>query len=108
MGRIRLTQVFPFLLPLRKRQRKFCFYLKMRLDRNRYAHTIQTECLPYTVFSAQSALINPDSGFDLQYQYNKVFNLKLSQPANGPSGHSAGRDFLVLAVGAACGSADAL
>lgn len=81
MGRIRLTQVFPFLLPLRKRQRKFCFYLKMRLDRNRYAHTIQTECLPYTVFSAQSALINPDSGFDLQYQYNKVFNLKLaSQP----------------------------
>ena len=78
MGRIRLTQIFPFLLPLRKRQRKFCFYLKMRLDRNHYARTIQAERFPYPVFSAQSTLINPDSGFDLQYQYNKVFNLQLA------------------------------
>lgn len=33
VARKRLTQRFPFLLPLRRWQRKFCFYLKMRLDK---------------------------------------------------------------------------
>lgn len=37
MSRKRLTQVFPFLLPLRLWQRKKFYYLKMRLDKNRYA-----------------------------------------------------------------------
>ena len=32
VARKRLTQRFPFLLPLRRWQRRVCFYLKMRLD----------------------------------------------------------------------------
>ena len=43
MARKRLTQLFPFLLPLRQWQRKKCCYLKMRLDKNHYADTISDE-----------------------------------------------------------------
>ncbi len=37
MKRKRLTQVFPFLLPIRKWQRKKLFYLEMLIDGNKYA-----------------------------------------------------------------------
>ena len=37
MPRKTLTQLFPFLLPARLWQRKRWYYLKMRLDANRYA-----------------------------------------------------------------------
>lgn len=37
MKRKRLTQVFPFLLPIRKWQRKKLFYLEMMIDGNKYA-----------------------------------------------------------------------
>lgn len=40
MGRKRLTQFFPGLLPLRKRQKIFCYYMGMRLDHNRYSEKI--------------------------------------------------------------------
>ena len=46
MGRIRLTQVFPCLLPLRKRQKKLFFYAKMRLDGNHYAEERSEQELP--------------------------------------------------------------
>ena len=78
MSRKRITQVFPFLLPLRKWQRKKLFYLKMRWDGNRYAKQIQKEQLPYTVFETSSPMINENSGYDMQYQWNKVHNLKLA------------------------------
>jgi len=35
------------------------------------------ERLPYAVFSASNALYNPNTGFDMVYQENKVFNLKV-------------------------------
>lgn len=35
MPRKRITEVFPFLLPLRKWQRKKLFYLKMQMDGSR-------------------------------------------------------------------------
>lgn len=81
MSRKRLTQMFPFLLPLRRLQRKLFFYGGMRLDHNTYAHTQLTHNLPYEGFYAQSLLINEHSGQDIQYQYNKVFNLKLAADA---------------------------
>ena len=37
MKRKRLTQVFPFLLPIRKWQREKLFYLEMLIDGNKYA-----------------------------------------------------------------------
>ena len=77
MPRKRLTQLFPFLIPLRRWQRTKCFYLKMRLDRNRYAQ-VKEEDLPVEIFTDQSLLLNEQSGFDMKYQHNKVDNLKLA------------------------------
>jgi len=78
MSRKRLTQVFPFLLPLRKWQRKKLFYLKMQLDGCRYAKKTSDKFLPNVVFETASPMLNENSGFDMKYQINKVHNLKLA------------------------------
>jgi vancomycin resistance protein VanW len=78
LSRKRLTQLFPFLLPLRVAQRKAFFYTGMRLDGHVYANTIHDELLPYQLFSADNGLYNVNTGFDMIYQENKVFNLKLA------------------------------
>ena len=78
MARKRVTELFPFLIPLRTKQRTFCFYQQMNWDKNHYAKTIQTELYPHVLYSAHFPLINEESGHDIQYQKNKVFNLKLA------------------------------
>ncbi len=78
MKRKRLTECFPWLLPLRKKQRVFCFYTGMALDRREYAQVIQTKTLPYLQAESSSPLYNRETGFDMKYQENKVFNLKLA------------------------------
>lgn len=78
MSRKRLTQIFPFLLPIRVLQRKICFYIGMRFDRHRYAKTINEKQFPYKLFETSCALYNSNTGFDMLYQENKVFNLKLA------------------------------
>ena len=76
MKRKRLTERFPFLLPLRKFQRKIFFYLQMKFDSNKYAKK-KDKVLDHKIFTAKSKMINPNSGFDIEYQINKVHNLKL-------------------------------
>lgn len=78
MSRKRLTQIFPFLLPLRLWQRKKCFYLKMKLSRTNWSENIFPDVLPYKLFEYSCGMINRKSGFDIQYQYNKAYNLKLA------------------------------
>ncbi|MGG4106024.1 glycopeptide resistance accessory protein VanW [Paenibacillus lautus] len=78
MVRKRVTQIFPFLLPVRVMQRKMCFYAWMRFDGRRYAETIDGKQLPYKLFEAGCALYNGNTGFSMAYQKNKVFNLKLA------------------------------
>lgn len=78
MKRKRLTQVFPFLLPIRKWQRKKLFYLEMLIDGNKYAKNKSEALLPNTVFETSSLMMNENSGFDMKYQINKVHNLKLA------------------------------
>jgi len=73
-----ITQKFPFLLPLRVAQRKMFFYASMRFDGRAYAKTIHDLFLAYRLFSANSGLYNRDTGYDIVYQENKVFNLKLA------------------------------
>lgn len=75
--RKRLTEIAPWLLPLRKKQRCFCFYLKMKLDKNTYSSHFGKE-LPYEQCSVTSNMMNENTGFDMQYQENKVHNLKLA------------------------------
>ena len=78
MSRKRLTQMFPWLLPLRKRQRRLLFYLKMRFDKHRYSRTLAADKnMPYQLFASSCALYNHSTGFSMTYQENKVFNLKL-------------------------------
>ena len=78
MSRKRITQIFPFLLPIRKKQRKFCFYMKMRFDSNKYAKTVAYKQLPYKIFETSSLMLNKNSGFDMKFQMNKAHNLKLA------------------------------
>ena len=78
MMRKRITQLFPWLIPLRTWQRKICFYLGMKLDSNRYTTAMPEELLPVEVFSSSCPMYNRDTGFDMIYQENKVHNLKLA------------------------------
>lgn len=78
MGRKRLTQIFPWLLPLRIKQKVFCFYLKMKLDRNRYAAQLADALLPHLLFESACPIYNQNTGFPMIYQQNKAFNLKLA------------------------------
>lgn len=78
MARKRVTQLFPFLLPLRKWQRKKFFYFKMQSDGCRYAKRKSEALLPNLVFETSIPMLNKNSGFDMKYQFNKVYNLKLA------------------------------
>lgn len=78
MVRKRVTQLLPCLLPLRQWQRKKCCYLQMRWDKNQYADTIVEALLPCQIFADSVPMLNHHSGFSMQYQYNKVHNLKLA------------------------------
>ena len=77
MGRKRLTERFPFLIPLRRWQRRLFFYWGMCLDKNRYSKE-KAELFPYIQAESSMPLINEESGQDIQYQYNKVHNLRLA------------------------------
>ena len=78
MGRKRLTQFFPGLLPLRKRQKIFCYYMGMRLDHNRYSETHSDITLSHPLFHASWPLYNYKTGYELTYQENKAYNCKLA------------------------------
>lgn len=78
MKRKRLTQIMPWLLPLRQKQRKLFFYLGMRFDGKHYAEKFSANDLKYEVYRTESVMVNEDSGYDIRYQYNKVHNLMLA------------------------------
>ena len=78
MARKRLTQLFPFLIPLRKWQRKRWYYRRMERDGNRYAAVLGQQDLPAEVFRSSCPMINRDTGWPLVYQRNTVFNLRLA------------------------------
>jgi len=78
MKKKRITQLFPFLLPIRRTQRKIIFYATMRFDLNRYAKTKAPELLPFCIYETKSKLLNENTCLDMRYQENKVFNLKLA------------------------------
>lgn len=78
MNRKRMTEIFPWLLPIRKKQKAFCFYAHMRRDGALYSKEQRGGRLPYLIFETRCPMINGKTGFDLKYQENKVFNLKLA------------------------------
>lgn len=78
MNRKRITQMFPWLMPIRKKQRLFCFYMGMNLDNKRYSTKKSDNLLTYQLFLSSCPLYNRETGFDMVYQENKVHNLKLA------------------------------
>ncbi len=78
MTRKRLTQICPWLLPIRTRQRLVFFYLGMKMDGHQYASSKREELMPHVLFQTNSLLYNKSTGFDMFYQENKVYNLKLA------------------------------
>lgn len=76
--RKRLTQIMPFLIPIRSWQKKFFYFLKMKFDKNLYSKYFDDELLPYEVSSVKSVLINENSGYDIKFQINKIDNLKIT------------------------------
>ena len=48
---------FPCLLPLRKKQKIFCYYIGMRLDHNRYSETRSDTMLANPLFYADWPLL---------------------------------------------------
>lgn len=77
MSRKRVTQIFPFLLPLRIWQRNVFYRIGMMLDKNKYASTFG-EKLEYEICGTKTLMINENSGHDIIYQKNKIDNLKIA------------------------------
>ena len=50
----------------------------MRADGYRYAQRKSEKILPNLVFETSIPMLNGNSGFDMKYQFNKVYNLKLA------------------------------
>lgn len=78
MNRKNITQLFPWFLPIRKKQKKLFFYTKMQFDKNHYTSRQIEQLLPCRLFSSSCLMYNSNTGFDMVYQENKVFNLKLA------------------------------
>lgn len=76
MARKRLTQVMPFLIPLRVWQRNVFYQIGMFLDKNKYSKK-RGELLPFEISDSKTFMINEESGYDIIYQKNKVHNLKI-------------------------------
>lgn len=76
MARKRLTQVIPFILPLRIWQRNLFYRIGMTFDKNKYAKNFG-DTLEYEICKAKTLMINENSGHDIIYQENKIDNLKI-------------------------------
>lgn len=66
MARKRVTQIFPFLIPIRTWQRNVCYQMKMHFDRNTYAKE-SGDFLPYTVVNEKTRMINEESGYAIAF-----------------------------------------
>ena len=78
MNKKKILEKFPILRKIRTKQIKFVFYAKMYLDKNKYCKEIIKEKLPYQLSKFKDRMVNTKTGYPIEYQYNKVFNLKLA------------------------------
>ncbi len=77
-GQKKIDTAFPVPASNETGAEKMCFYAGMRFDGCRYAQTIGEKSLSHLLFETDCALYNHNTGFDMIYQENKVFNLKLA------------------------------
>lgn len=72
-----IKKMFPWLVRLKDQQRVKAFYKKMESDGNTYSKTLLEEDFKNVLFEDKFFMINENTGMDIIYQENKVFNLKL-------------------------------
>lgn len=73
----KIMKIFPFLRPIRMWQKNLFYQISMRFDKNKYSKEIG-EKLNYEVCNTKTFMINENSGQDIIYQENKVYNLKIT------------------------------
>lgn len=78
--RQKLAKTFPFLRLWHSALMRVRYRMRMRLDGNRYAAEKEACLLPHVLQRYQSTLINPNTGYPMEYQRNKVYNLCLACP----------------------------
>lgn len=78
MNKQKLIKRFPIIRKIRKKQINLCFYLKMYLDKNKYCKERKEKELPYSMTTFKDKMVNTQTGYPIEYQYNKVFNLQLA------------------------------
>ncbi|MDO4283203.1 MAG: VanW family protein [Clostridia bacterium] len=78
MNKQMVLKKFPIIKRIRSAQIKSLFYFKMYLDQNQYSQEIAKDTFQYQMPVFQDKMINTETGFPMEYQYNKVFNLKLA------------------------------
>lgn len=78
MNKQELIKKFPVIRKIREKQINLFFYLKMYFDKNTYCKKILNDDLPYSMMEFKDKMINTQTGFPIEYQYNKIFNLKLA------------------------------
>ncbi len=77
MARKRITQIFPFLTPIRIWQRNIFYRIGMFFDENTYAKRFASK-LPNEICNTKTVMVNENSGYPIIYQQNKVDNLKIA------------------------------
>ena len=73
MKRKRLTQIFPFLLPIRVWQRKLFYNIGMKFDKNTYSNKFG-DLLKYEICNTKTSMINKNSGQYIIYQKNNFMS----------------------------------
>ena len=58
MARKRITQIFPWLLPIRRKQRTLFFYSQMKFDNNSYTTKQEFSMLPHRLFTSSCPMLN--------------------------------------------------
>lgn len=63
---------------LKERVHNFIYYRQMDLSSYKFPNEFNSEAYPNTIISKSEIMINQNTGFPIEYQENKVFNLKLA------------------------------
>lgn len=73
-----IKKTFPWAVTLKRNLRIRSFHNNMRKDGNNYSTEISRLELPNVQFKDKFIMQNENTGFDIKYQENKIFNLKLA------------------------------
>ncbi len=76
----KIVEILPILRKIRKCQRLIYFYCKLMFKKiyKKYSEEKSNKKLQFEVYNCKSNLINYNSNFNIEYQYNKIENLEIA------------------------------